>query len=236
MEVIARCHVPLSIGKYIDEVLCDVVDINSCRLFLSRLWQYDVDAIIVDMTIFIDLWWMAKILLYDYWKPVHNLGLINWKGLICCLYIAILTQVRRMFKVPKMLEKKLPDTTVELQPDLVSNKSEHMQLWFRITKIKVLLKRLKSIKFLQLQIYFLVCLSHPWNQFLSRVIELLALERNVFEKFFPIDNFPLKIKKVEFLDNLGKIVKFILIIVDNEVVGFEIVLGSYTTFYIYDWM
>ena len=64
----------------------------------------------------------------------------------------------------------------------------------------------------------------------------MALERNVFEKFFPIDNFPLKIKKVEFLDNLGKIVKFILIIVDNEVVGFEIVLGSYTTFYIYDWM
>ena len=32
-------------GKcYVDEVICDVVKMDSCHLILGRPWQYDVDA------------------------------------------------------------------------------------------------------------------------------------------------------------------------------------------------
>lgn len=31
----------LSIGKYEDEVLCDVVPMHACHLLLGRPWQYD---------------------------------------------------------------------------------------------------------------------------------------------------------------------------------------------------
>ena len=32
-------------GKcYVDEVVCNVVEINACHLILGRHWQYDVDA------------------------------------------------------------------------------------------------------------------------------------------------------------------------------------------------
>ena len=36
----------LSIGKYNDEVYCDVVDIymDACHILFRRPWQYDVDA------------------------------------------------------------------------------------------------------------------------------------------------------------------------------------------------
>ena len=33
--------VALSIGKYEDEVLCDVVPMHACHLLFGRLWQYD---------------------------------------------------------------------------------------------------------------------------------------------------------------------------------------------------
>jgi hypothetical protein len=33
--------VALSIGKYEDEVLCDVVPMHACHLLLGRPWQYD---------------------------------------------------------------------------------------------------------------------------------------------------------------------------------------------------
>ena len=32
-------------GKcYVDEVVCDVVEMNVCHLILGRPWKYDVDA------------------------------------------------------------------------------------------------------------------------------------------------------------------------------------------------
>jgi hypothetical protein len=37
--------VALSIGKYEDEVLCDVVPMHACHLLLGRPWQYDWRAI-----------------------------------------------------------------------------------------------------------------------------------------------------------------------------------------------
>jgi hypothetical protein len=37
--------VALSIGKYEDEVLCDVVPMHACHLLLGRPWQYDQRAI-----------------------------------------------------------------------------------------------------------------------------------------------------------------------------------------------
>ena len=39
-----RCIIPFSIGKYKDEVYCDVVDMDACQLLFGRPWQYDVDA------------------------------------------------------------------------------------------------------------------------------------------------------------------------------------------------
>jgi hypothetical protein len=36
--------VALSIGKYEDEVLCDVVPMHACHLLLGRPWQYDKRA------------------------------------------------------------------------------------------------------------------------------------------------------------------------------------------------
>ena len=33
--------VALSIGKYEDEVLCDVVPMHACHVLLGRPWQYD---------------------------------------------------------------------------------------------------------------------------------------------------------------------------------------------------
>ena len=39
------CRVPFSIGKYyVDEVKCDVVDMDACHLLLGRPWQFDVNA------------------------------------------------------------------------------------------------------------------------------------------------------------------------------------------------
>ena len=45
-QVINRCHIPISIGKfYRDPVACDVVDMDKCHILLGRSWQHDVDAI-----------------------------------------------------------------------------------------------------------------------------------------------------------------------------------------------
>ena len=44
IEVKERCKVPFSIGKYQDEVYCDVVDMDACQLLFGRPWQYDLDA------------------------------------------------------------------------------------------------------------------------------------------------------------------------------------------------
>ena len=45
IEVKERCKVPFSIGKYKDEVYCDVVDMDACHLLFGRPWQYDVNAV-----------------------------------------------------------------------------------------------------------------------------------------------------------------------------------------------
>ena len=43
--VTQQCHVTFSMGKcYVDEVVCDVVEMDTCHLILGRLWQYDVVA------------------------------------------------------------------------------------------------------------------------------------------------------------------------------------------------
>ena len=45
VEVLEVCKVPLSIGKYYkDEIVCDVVDMDTCHILLGRPWHYDVDA------------------------------------------------------------------------------------------------------------------------------------------------------------------------------------------------
>ena len=43
--VTQQCHVTFSMGKcYVDEVFCEVVEIDACHLILGRPWQYNVDA------------------------------------------------------------------------------------------------------------------------------------------------------------------------------------------------
>ena len=38
------CVVPLSIGKiYVDEVTCDVIDMDACHILLGRPWKFDHD-------------------------------------------------------------------------------------------------------------------------------------------------------------------------------------------------
>ncbi|XP_010276232.1 PREDICTED: uncharacterized protein LOC104611026 [Nelumbo nucifera] len=44
VRVEERCKVPFSIGKYTDEVYCEIVDMDACHILLGRPWQFDVDA------------------------------------------------------------------------------------------------------------------------------------------------------------------------------------------------
>ena len=44
IEVKERCKVPFSIGKYQDEIYCDIVDMDACHLLFGRPWQFDVNA------------------------------------------------------------------------------------------------------------------------------------------------------------------------------------------------
>jgi hypothetical protein len=46
VRVFKYCQVPFSIGiKYVDHVLCDVVDMTTCHLLLGKSWQDDKAAI-----------------------------------------------------------------------------------------------------------------------------------------------------------------------------------------------
>ncbi|XP_020249959.1 uncharacterized protein LOC109827372 [Asparagus officinalis] len=45
VQVDEVCRVSFSIGRtYIDEALCDVVEMDACYILLGRPWQFDVDA------------------------------------------------------------------------------------------------------------------------------------------------------------------------------------------------
>ncbi|XP_034888842.1 uncharacterized protein [Populus alba] len=45
VKITETCHIKFSIGKnYVDEVICDVVEMDACHIILGRPWQYDVDA------------------------------------------------------------------------------------------------------------------------------------------------------------------------------------------------
>jgi len=45
VKVNKQVVVPFSIRKYVDEVLCDVVPIQTSHILLGRPWQYDKKAI-----------------------------------------------------------------------------------------------------------------------------------------------------------------------------------------------
>ncbi|XP_060200790.1 uncharacterized protein LOC132629067 [Lycium barbarum] len=44
MRVNKQAIIKFNIGKYQDEILCDVVPMQACHLLLGRPWQFDVDA------------------------------------------------------------------------------------------------------------------------------------------------------------------------------------------------
>jgi hypothetical protein len=43
--VTKQCLVEFKIGGYRDEILCDVIPMDICHLFLGRPWQYDINVI-----------------------------------------------------------------------------------------------------------------------------------------------------------------------------------------------
>jgi hypothetical protein len=45
VNVTKQCLVELKIGGYKDEILCDVIPMDVCHLFLGRPWQYDINLI-----------------------------------------------------------------------------------------------------------------------------------------------------------------------------------------------
>ena len=40
-----QCRVPFFIGKYKDEVMCDVVDMDACHMLFGRPWQFDLNTV-----------------------------------------------------------------------------------------------------------------------------------------------------------------------------------------------
>jgi len=45
VKITEICHIKFSIRKnYVDEVTCDIVEMDACHIILGRPWQYDVDA------------------------------------------------------------------------------------------------------------------------------------------------------------------------------------------------
>ena len=45
LEVREKCLVDFQIGQYKNQVLCDIVDMNSCHVLLGKPWQYDCRAV-----------------------------------------------------------------------------------------------------------------------------------------------------------------------------------------------
>ena len=41
VKVTKKVVIPFSIGKYVDEVQCDVIPMQACHLLLGRPWQFD---------------------------------------------------------------------------------------------------------------------------------------------------------------------------------------------------
>ena len=54
-EVTKQVVVPFSIGKYVDQVLCDVVPMQASHILLERPWQYDRSQFMMGLKIGIPL-------------------------------------------------------------------------------------------------------------------------------------------------------------------------------------
>lgn len=44
IKVTERCKIPFTIGKYKDEIMFDIADMDACHILLGRPWAYDVNA------------------------------------------------------------------------------------------------------------------------------------------------------------------------------------------------
>ena len=61
VQVLEVCKVLLSIGKYYkDEIICDVVDMDTCHILLGRSWHNDVDATCKGRDNTFVFWWFDK--------------------------------------------------------------------------------------------------------------------------------------------------------------------------------
>ena len=61
VQVLEVCKVPLSIRRYYkDEIICDVVDMDTCHILLGRSWHNDVDATCKGRDNTFVFWWFDK--------------------------------------------------------------------------------------------------------------------------------------------------------------------------------
>lgn len=45
MKVLKQASIKFSIGRYQDEILCDIVPMLACHILLGRPWQFDRDVL-----------------------------------------------------------------------------------------------------------------------------------------------------------------------------------------------
>ncbi|XP_074265909.1 uncharacterized protein LOC141588362 [Silene latifolia] len=45
VKVTKQARVNLTMGSYVDEILCDVIPMDACHILLGRLWQFDRDVL-----------------------------------------------------------------------------------------------------------------------------------------------------------------------------------------------
>ena len=74
VQVLEVCEFPSSIGKYYkDEIVCDVVDMDTCHILFKRTWYYDVDATYKGWDNTFVFWWFdKKIILMPQSQPSEN--------------------------------------------------------------------------------------------------------------------------------------------------------------------
>lgn len=81
------CVVSFSISKIkFDNILCDVVSINACHLFLRMTWQYDKNIVYDGEHITYTLIIKEKCIVLT---PMREGAFVERKGKICCFHLSL---------------------------------------------------------------------------------------------------------------------------------------------------
>jgi hypothetical protein len=81
MKVTDTCRVPFSIGQsYPDEVTYDLVEMDTCHVFLERPWQYNLDAIYKGRDNVYLFWWHGKKIILVPTRTINPLQRVTATG------------------------------------------------------------------------------------------------------------------------------------------------------------